>query len=97
MVSLALTVAAVVWPATVPSATVSLYSLVVVYAAAARLFEQRALAYVASALLFAPFALTIHWLEVDSTGGRCYSLHWRLRTWRRRRLTRHGTVSAGCQ
>ena len=69
VVSLALTVAAVVWPATVPSATVSLYSLVVVYAAAARLFEQRALAYVASALLFAPFALTIHWLEVDS--------HWR--------------------
>ncbi len=65
-----MTVAAVAWPlATVPSATVSLYALVLVYGAAARALNERYLAYLSVALLFAPFALTILWAEVG--------IHWR--------------------
>ena len=70
IVGAAMTVAAVAWPlATVPSATVSLYALVIVYGTAARVFNDRYMAYLSVALLFAPFALTILWAEVG--------MHWR--------------------
>lgn len=69
VVAAAHAVAAAVWPATIPSATVSLYSLVVILWVSAQVFQQRALAYMAAALLFAPFALTIVWLDIAP--------HWR--------------------
>ena len=69
VVAISLTVAAAAWPATIPSATVSLYTLVVLYGVSAQVFQQRALAYAAAALLFAPFALTIVWLDIAP--------HWR--------------------
>ena len=69
-VGLSMTIAAAVWPvASAPSATISLYALVVAYGASARLFEQRVMAYLAAVLLFAPFGLTILWLDVPP--------HWR--------------------
>ena len=69
-VGLAMAVAAVAWPvASVPSATISLYCLVVVFAAGAQVFRLAPLAYLAPALLFAPYALTILWADIGP--------HWR--------------------
>ena len=70
VVALVTAAAAAIWPvATIPSATVSLYALVILLGAVAWLFQQRSAAYLAAFLLFAPIALTIHWAEVDA--------HWR--------------------
>ena len=70
LVALVMAVAATIWPvATVPSATASLYSVVVFLGVVAWLFQQRSAAYLAAFLLFAPFALTILWADVGD--------HWR--------------------
>ena len=70
LVALVMAIAATIWPvATAPSATASLYSVVILLGAVAWLFQQRSVAYVAAFLFFAPFALTIHWADVGD--------HWR--------------------